>query len=221
MKILAWDGSADPRSVALLEQRAGEEPTLLVETEAPGQRSAALLQVVERILREAGWRPADVTALAVGLGPGSYTGIRAALALAQGWHLARGVPVHGAGSVEAIAARAWAAGWRGRTRVVVDAQRRELYVAGFALEDAGWREVEPLRLEPVETLQQRADRSDWLWTGPEVTRWFPEGRVLGPSAAWVARLALRTQPRSPEAWEPIYLRPVQFVKTAPTREITR
>ena len=220
MKILAWDGSADPRSVALLEQHAGAEPSVVMETEVAGQ-SSALLRVVERILREAGWSPREVRALAVGLGPGSYTGIRAALALAQGWHLARGVPVHGAGSVEAIAARAWAAGWRGRTRVVVDAQRQELYVAGFTLEEAGWREVEPLRLEPVETLQQMADRADWLWTGPEVNRWFPEGRVLGPSAAWVARLALRTEPRSPEAWEPIYLRPVQFVKTAPIREITR
>jgi len=220
MKILAWDGSADPRSVALLEQHAGAEPSVVMETEVAGQ-SSALLRVVERILREAGWSPGELRALAVGLGPGSYTGIRAALALAQGWHLARGVPVHGAGSVEAIAARAWAAGWRGRTRVVVDAQRRELYVAGFTLEEAGWREVEPLRLEPVETLQQMADRADWLWTGPEVNRWFPEGRVLGPSAAWVARLALRTEPRLPEAWEPIYLRPVQFVKTAPIREITR
>jgi hypothetical protein len=103
-------------------------------------------------------------------------------------------------------------GLRGRIRVVVDAQRRELYVAGYELREQGWSQVEPLRLEGAEGLQGAADRGGWLWLGPEVVRWFPEGRVLGPSAVQVARLAVPAGPRPPNQWEPIYLRPVQFVK---------
>jgi tRNA threonylcarbamoyl adenosine modification protein YeaZ len=215
MKTLAWDFSAEPRSMALLEWRGDAEPVVCAEIALVGDRAAAVLETADRLLREAGWDRGDIEALAVGLGPGSYTGIRAGLAMAQGWHLARGVFVYGANSMDAMAGCAWDRGWRGKLRVVVDGQRRELYVAGYDLGPGGWEKVEPLRLESVESLQRDVDRGHWLWAGPEVSRWFPEGRVLEPSAGWVGRLALRAGPVPPEQLEPVYLRPVQFVKTGP------
>ncbi|MEJ5238729.1 MAG: tRNA (adenosine(37)-N6)-threonylcarbamoyltransferase complex dimerization subunit type 1 TsaB [Limisphaera sp.] len=215
MKMLALDFSGEPRGVALLEGTPPEMWEVRAEMEQRGGRSVPALAMVGRVLEETGWDRSEVEAIAVGLGPGSYTGIRAALALAQGWFLARGVAVYGANSMDSVAARAWGGGLRGRVRVVVDAQRRELYVAGYELRQEGWSRVEPLRLEAVERLQQANDRADWIWVGPEVDRWFSEGRLMGPSAVEVGRLAAREAPRRPEAWEPIYLRPVQFVKAQP------
>lgn len=215
MKILALDFSGEPRGVAFLEGTPPDSWEVRSNVEQRGGRSVPALAMIERGLEEAGWDRTEVEAVAVGLGPGSYTGIRAALALAQGWFLARGVAVYGANSMDSVAARAWRAGLRGRIRVVVDAQRRELYVAGYELKPEGWSRVEPLRFQPVEHLLEAHDRPDWIWVGPEVDRWFPEGRLMGPSALEVGRLAVRERPRRPEEWEPIYLRPVQFVKARP------
>lgn len=219
MKMLAIDFSAEPRGVALLERLADGTVRVAAWMEAVSQSAVGGLQLVESALRRAGWDRSDVGALAVGLGPGSYTGIRMALAMAQGWHLACGVAVSGANSMDSMAARAWEVGVRGRVRVVVDAQRRELYVAGYELRDTGWDRVEELHLATVESLHQLPDRTAWQWLGPEVTRWFADGRVLGPSAVHVGRLALAANPAPPEGLEPIYLRPTQFVK-APTPRFT-
>ncbi|MCS7089445.1 MAG: tRNA (adenosine(37)-N6)-threonylcarbamoyltransferase complex dimerization subunit type 1 TsaB [Verrucomicrobiota bacterium] len=213
MKMLAVEFSAVPREVALLEQIQDGSVQARSVVASAEERPLAGLRLVETALREAGWDRSDIEAVAVGLGPGSYTGIRAALALAQGWHLARQVLVLGNSSMESIAARAWEVGVRGWVCVVVDAQRGELYVAEYELADAGWRELKPLRLADACGLRQGIDRRKWQWVGPEVTRWFSEGIKLGPSAVHVGRLALRRGPCAPESFEPIYLRPVQFVKT--------
>ena len=56
--------------------------------------------------------------------------------------------------------------------------------------------------------------------GPEVSRWFPAGREIFPSAAALGQLAVnRTEYVSGERLEPIYLRETQFVKAAPLRVI--
>ena len=55
----------------------------------------------------------EIECIVVGLGPGSYTGIRGAIALAQGWQLASGVKLLGVSSVEGIAAQAQAEGIHG------------------------------------------------------------------------------------------------------------
>ena len=71
--------------------------------------------------------------IAVGLGPGSYTGIRAAIAMAQGWQLARGVKLLGVSSAEALAAQAQAENIFGRVNLVIDAQRGEFYLATWEI----------------------------------------------------------------------------------------
>ena len=61
------------------------------------------LALVERALAQANCRREEIAVVAVGLGPGSYTGIRSAIALAQGWQLGRGVKTLGISSVECLA----------------------------------------------------------------------------------------------------------------------
>src|ERR1041384_2925534 len=102
MKILALEFSSPQRSVAVLSDGA-KRVSEVIDT-APGH-SMKPLGMVETAWQEAGLEREQIECLAVGLGPGSYTGIRAAIALAQGWQLARGVELLGVGRAAATAGR--------------------------------------------------------------------------------------------------------------------
>ncbi len=225
MTILALEFSSPQRSVAVLSHgnAAALPPTMTgcevssEVIEASGVRAMKPLGMIEDALRQAGVEREAIECLAVGLGPGSYTGIRAAIALAQGWQLALGVKLLGVSSAEAIAAEAEAAGLRGRMSVVIDAQRNEFYAAAWDLGAGKRREVQPLRLAGREEVQRCAEAGEQV-VGPEVTQWFPGGRLIFPRAAVVARLAWgRTDFTPGEKLEPIYLRETQFVKAPPPR----
>ena len=96
--------------------------------------------------------------IAVGLGPGSYTGVRAAIAVAQGWQLARGVKLLGVGTVEALAAQAQAEEIFGRVNVVVDAQRGEFYLGEWEISADRRVEAGPLR---IVTAAELAHAPEW------------------------------------------------------------
>jgi len=155
--------------------------------------------------------------IAVGLGPGSYTGIRAAISIAQGWQLARDVQLLGVSSMEAVAAQARADKIIGHVNVVIDAQRNELYLATYEITADAWHEIAPLEILSQAEIQSRAG-SEGILIGPEVTRWFPAGRLVLPRAAVIAELAAcRSDFKPGEKLEPIYLRETNFVKAAPAR----
>jgi tRNA threonylcarbamoyl adenosine modification protein YeaZ len=214
MTILGIEFSSPQRSVALSHHG------VIAEAAEEGGRNTAALGMIEKVLAQAAATRGDIDTLVVGLGPGSYTGIRAAIALAQGWQLANEVKLLGISSVEAIIARAHQEQLCGRVSVVIDAQRQEFYLATYDLTTAGWTEIEPLHIVPLTEIQSRA--SSPLLVGPEVTRWFPEGRLVFPTAATLNHLALtRKQSRfvAGETLEPIYLRETTFVKAPPSRTI--
>lgn len=217
MKILAFEFSSSRRSVAVVESGAELAPRLLGSASETGQRSVKALALVECVLREANLEREQIECIAVGLGPGSYTGVRAAISLAQGWQLARGVKLIGVSSADCLADQAWANGWFGRVTAVIDAQRNEVYLAGYEIGEAGWRETEPLRLATLEEAHLRRQASHLL-VGPEVGRWFEEGRLLFPDAGSAGRLAAgRSDFIQGEELKPIYLRETSFVKAPPPR----
>ena len=191
----------------------------VVETGAGGTRA---LGMIEGALREAGLEREQIDVIAVGLGPGSYTGIRAALSLAQGWQLAcrdGGMKLLGVSSAECVAAQAQAEKIYGRVNVVIDAQRNEFYLAAYEISAAGRKEVEPLRILTRVEVESRAGAKESL-IGPEVTRWFPNGRMVFPRAAVLGQLALSRSDFVPgDKLEPIYLRETNFAKAPPSRRI--
>jgi len=210
MKILALEFSSPQRSVAVV--REGEFHEALSGSIEP-------FTMIDQALRDATLEREQIECIVVGLGPGSYTGIRSAISIAQGWQLARPIQLLGISSVECIAAQAQADGATGRVNVIVDAQREEFYIAGYELGADGIREIEPLRIVTGAEVITRADIGEVL-IGPEVMRWFPSGKTIFPRAAMLGRMALtRTDFISGEKLVPIYLRETKFVKAPPPRVI--
>src|ERR671930_1607299 len=115
---------------------------LVADGEVLGERSSravTLLEDVDALLRQAGAHTRDLDALAVGVGPGSFTGVRVGLATARGLALALGIPAAGVSTLDALAAGAPGA------VPVIDARRREVFVPGRVVAP-GELDVEPGRL---------------------------------------------------------------------------
>lgn len=217
MKILALEFSSDQRSVALVESREGSPPRCLAAAAEVGSRTMRALAMIERALAEARMEREEVDCIAVGIGPGSYTGIRAAISLAQGWQLARDVSLLAVSSVECLAAQAQAQGRRGRVHIAIDAQRNEVYLATFDADEDALETIEPLRISSADEVRRRAEAGETV-IGPEVNRWTSSGHILFPEAAALGRLAAARSNFIPgEKLEPIYLRETTFVKAPPPR----
>jgi tRNA threonylcarbamoyladenosine biosynthesis protein TsaB len=212
MTILALEFSSPQRSVALA--RGGN---VLAEAVEGGGRNTAAFGMIEKVLSEAKTGREQIEAIAVGLGPGSYTGIRAAISIAQGWQLAREIKLTGICSAMAIAVQAQAEKIFGRVNAVVDAQRGEFYLAAYEISAGGCKEVEALKILPLAEIKLRAETNEIL-AGPEVAKWFPNGRTVFPRAAVLAKLAgVGSDFLAGEKLEPVYLREADFVKAPPVR----
>ncbi|MBA8888340.1 tRNA threonylcarbamoyladenosine biosynthesis protein TsaB [Dokdonella fugitiva] len=214
MNLLALETATESCSVALL---AGER--LFARSElAPRRHAELLLPMCEEVLAEAGLARRGLDAIAVGCGPGAFTGVRLAISAAQGIAFALGIPVVPVSSLAALALQAP----DGDVPIlaVVDARMGEIYAGWFRRGADGL--VEPLG---AETVGPAADvplathaachvvGSGWS-TYHEVLRsrlgvepaWAEGDRY--PQAVDVARLAL---PRvgegvAPEHALPVYLR---------------
>lgn len=129
--ILAIEASTLRAGVALLGP-AGERWGLW--TQGPGQRGTApLAPAIAELLGARGLAAADLAGVAVGTGPGSYTGTRAAIALARGLIFVSGAPLAGVPSVAAAALGELATRPQlERVIVLVDARRGERYRADYA-----------------------------------------------------------------------------------------
>ncbi len=238
MKILALEFSSDQRSAAVLDT----ESDRVFEVKAEGGQSTAAFHLIETALAQSCVDRKSIDCIAIGVGPGSYAGIRIAIAIAQGWQLARQTKLLGISSVEAVALEAQIAKIHGNITVAIDAQRGEFYLASYDVpapasaslspiggegqgegasgRDTNRHELIPLHLASPEETKARAASGE-IMVGPEVTKWFPSGRILFPTARSIATLAKgRTDFVAGNQLEPIYLRATSFVKAPPPRTIT-
>jgi tRNA threonylcarbamoyladenosine biosynthesis protein TsaB len=154
-RLLAIETSTDTLSVAL---GSGAPGAALWQHSGPGgaQASATLLPLVRDLLDQAGWTLASLDAVVFGRGPGSFTGLRTACAVAQGLAYgarAEGLPVLPVDTLLALAEEARCAFEKqeetavpGAIVAMLDARMGELYVALYACGADGLRALAPARL---------------------------------------------------------------------------
>ncbi|MGH8183030.1 MAG: tRNA (adenosine(37)-N6)-threonylcarbamoyltransferase complex dimerization subunit type 1 TsaB [Rhodanobacteraceae bacterium] len=216
MNLLAIETSTEACSVALLH---GD--SLIDRSEwAPRRHAELVLPMAEELLAEAGITRKQLDAIAVGQGPGAFTGVRLAISVAQGLALALDIPVVPVSSLAALAMQAPDNG--AMVLAVIDARRAEIYAGTFRFGDAGL--IEPLdrervlaasdlRLPKAETWNVvgsgwRAYRDALRERLPSAPRWADGDRY--PQARDVVRLAAPLfragKGVSPELAVPVYLR---------------
>ena len=113
------------------------------EVQACRASNTRLLPEIDALLKEHGFARDRIACVAVGRGPGSFTGVRIAMATAKGVASALDVGLIGVSTLDAVAWNAWAKGVRGRALVVADAMRHEVYPVRYLVDDAGAHRTEP------------------------------------------------------------------------------
>jgi tRNA threonylcarbamoyladenosine biosynthesis protein TsaB len=207
VRILGLETTSPHCSVALID---GERVVASVQTLQPSARAENTLETIDRVMREVGWERSTLTRVAVGIGPGSFTGVRVGIAIAEGISSGLNIPLIGIGSLKAMAAGVPDSDARVRCPVL-DARRNELFVAAygsdgqerlapqlFTRDAALERLTQLLGAKPVllgvlsREIAEEQDRLD-----SELTAY--------PSAACVALAAVHEAPPT-EAVLPLYIR---------------
>ncbi len=224
MNLLAFELSTEACSVALWVDGDVRERHDI----APRRHAELALPWAEALLAEAGIAKSQLDAIAVGRGPGAFTGVRLGVAIAQGIALALDRPAVPVSTLEALAMRSLAlgAGEGNAVLAAIDARMNEVYVAAYRLT----REHDALR--PMQTVIEQVLAPDAVPLPDEGGGWFgagtgfaalggalasrlpPDWRAVDvealPHAADVVRLAhaalLRGEAVAPEMLEPAYLR---------------
>lgn len=136
MNLLAIETSTEACSVALLVGTGPDRRVLQRHEIAPRRHTELVLPWIDQLLAEAGLAKNQLDAIAVGRGPGAFTGVRLAIALVQGMALALDRPVLPISTLAALALQANAfaeeAG-EGGTRIIaaIDARMGEVYLGSF------------------------------------------------------------------------------------------
>jgi tRNA threonylcarbamoyladenosine biosynthesis protein TsaB len=216
MKVLALDTSTLVGTVAVLR-----DGVLLAEWSASvrATHGETLLPHLARALEQAGIAPRELDLIAVGIGPGSFTGTRIGMATAKGLALAEGKPLRGVSSLQAIAGGMPAGALRA---VAVDAQKGELYCALYAHGPEGVEErLAPFHALPAEAAA-RLHAFGPVWLAGDGAERYPEfaaGLVSTRAPRWsdVPRAAVlaheaarefgRHGPSDLASLEPLYVRP--------------
>ena len=145
-RLLAVDTSTEVLSIAVLDEGRVLEHT------GPGgaQASAALVPAIMGLLAQAGLRLAQLDAIAFGQGPGSFTGLRTACAVAQGLGFGAGVPLLPVNTLLAVAEDARHRQGVQQVVAVLDARMDEVYAAPFDFTTAasGASAAQPVLLRP-------------------------------------------------------------------------
>ncbi|MBC7918175.1 MAG: tRNA (adenosine(37)-N6)-threonylcarbamoyltransferase complex dimerization subunit type 1 TsaB [Rhodoferax sp.] len=142
MKLLAFDTSTEILSVAVSRDDAGAVQLWQYSGAGGARASTDLIPTVLNLMQQAGLQMNELDAICFGCGPGSFTGLRTACAVAQGLAFGAGVPVLPVDSLLAVAeeARFMAMADVAQTQVValLDARMDEMYTASFAWGDGRW-----------------------------------------------------------------------------------
>lgn len=227
MNILALDTSMGACSAAVLRAGDGARRLHALHVEMPRGHAEALMPMVEEVLADAEIEAGDLDLIAATVGPGSFTGVRIAIAAARGLALATNAKVFGTDSLTVMARAARLAGAEpdGPFAIAVDARRGMLYLGVY---DADANKLEgPLLVAPDEAVALLpATLGLAVGTGAHVLAEGASARgrpiettlpTLQPSAAALAEIALASSETS-GILRPLYLRPPDAKPQAPALE---
>ncbi len=231
MKVLGFDTATRATTVALLDTER-DEAIERRDDPPPGARprhTSRLLALVVEVLDAGGADWGQVDRIAVGVGPGTFTGLRIGVATAHALARARGIDLVGVSTLHSLARGAVSATPQGGTSAadavmaVIDARRGEVFAGGWTVSDAlradGPALLEPRALAP-EALAgvMRDDARAWWAVGGGAIEfrealegsgaWIPgpESEPNRVSAVEHCRLASDLAPEPPEGVQPEYLR---------------
>ena len=197
--LLALDTATPFVTVALHD---GEDVVVDLTAERALKHAEQLAPLIERALAQAAIVRQDLTAIAVGVGPGPFTGLRVGLVTARTLGFALEIPVYGVCSLDVLAVEAVGTGAVDRDFVVAtDARRKEVYLASY--DERGARLDGPVVGRPADLA------TDIPAVGPGAALYVEAFPVpvgpTAPSAGWLARTVAEelAELRDPE---PLYLR---------------
>jgi tRNA threonylcarbamoyladenosine biosynthesis protein TsaB len=196
---LALDASTYLGTIAVLrdDELVGEGDAVM-----RGEREERLMPAVVTTLREAGCAPRDVSRVVCGAGPGSFTSLRIAGAIAKGIAMGNGVPLFAVGSLALLVAGHRAPLPAGRYLALLDALRGERHAALFEVGAPGVvRELERLGRIPEAQLPAVCERLGARAIGPrEMIEASPHARGVAPLLGAI----LASGPVPLDGWEPEY-----------------
>lgn len=221
MRLAALDTSTTLGSVALFEDGVLVAEDARRVSNAHGE---SLLPMLSALFERVGWKAADVARWGVGLGPGSFTGVRIAVATAKGIALATGAELVGVTSLDALAegvsatvvASVVAAG-KGEVFVQVRAgERMSFGPAHVPVGEVAARVVAAAMHAggPLVVVGEAARDVDWSAAGAAVSLRIEPPHDL-PHASAVGRLALARPAEDADDLEPIYVRPPEITMPKP------
>lgn len=230
-KILALDTATENCSVALIV----ENQVFARSEVAPRDHTKKILPMVDEVLKEAGISLTDVDAIAFGQGPGSFTGVRIGIGIAQGLAFGADLPMIGISTLEAMAQGCYRV--QGDTNVAsaIDARMNEVYWGRYSREQDGrWSAVDAECVIAPSDLVEQVDGDALTWskvgTGWEayaehmdnISLTSKESDVLFPEAQDIAVLAqfafAEGKTVAAEESSPVYLRDKVAWKKLPGRE---
>jgi len=211
MRVLAVESSSLAGGVALLD---GERLVAEYLLDVGVTHSERVMSAVDRVLADARWTPRDLAALAVAIGPGSFTGLRIAVSTVKGLALALGLPIAAVPTLDAMAAALpWAAL---PVCPVLDARKGEVYASLYRWDGAAMRrEWDYAALAPEALAARLTEPTLLVGDGAQrvtssLARAVPPPRRV-PSPACVGALGLERLRRgdtvTAAALVPLYLRP--------------
>lgn len=211
--LLAFDTATPFVTVALHD---GEDVVVELSSERPMKHGEDLAPLIERALREAGVVRQDLTGIAVGVGPGPFTGLRVGLVTARTLAFVLELPVYGVCTLDVLAVEAVDTGAVAQEFVVAtDARRKEVYFASYGAD--GRRLDGPLVDKPATLATDRPVVGEGAVLYPEA---FPHpAGPARPSAGWLARVVTEERAELLDP-EPLYLRRPDAVAAAKPKRVS-